>query len=85
MNDEMWLSPTDVAEALGCSVQDVLESITSGSLRARHQHGWWVAHSDLAGFIAEHQRTAIELGFTPVFLPEFAVSRPVNDDSDDRH
>ena len=84
MNDDILLTPTDVAESLGCTVPDVLAAIDSGLLVAHRQRGWRIAHSDLARFVTESQIAAMELGAPASFTPSFAGSRPIDDDSVDR-
>ena len=84
MNDDFLLTPTDVAEALNCTVPDVLAAIDSGLLVARRQRGWRIAHTDLARFVTESRLTAMELGAPAGFTPSFAGSRPLDDDSVDR-
>ena len=79
MSEDFPLTPTDVAEALGCSVDWVMILITEGRLPARQSRGWKVAHRDLARFIAEQQSTAIALGAIPTLTASFEASRPLDD------
>lgn len=77
MTEEFLLTPTDVAEAIGGDVHEVLHLIESGALPATHIRGWKIHHDDLSVFIALRQHAALQLGEDSVAVPSFAVLRPV--------
>lgn len=79
MIDEFFLSPTDVAEALGCSAKDVLCLIENGDLVAHRSRGWRIGHRELARYVQTVQSTSIALGVEPSIHVTFASSRPVDD------
>jgi hypothetical protein len=81
MDKDFVLTPTDVADALGCSVVEVQHLIHSGRIVAHRDRGWKVTHADLARFIDDEQTTAITLGRERVVSPSFSASRPVGSDS----
>jgi excisionase family DNA binding protein len=79
MTKDIFLTPTDVAEALGCDLTTVLNLIESNALAASRQRGWRIAHSELARFIIHAQRSAWELGQSVTSTPSFVASRPLDD------
>ena len=81
MDNDFVLTPTDVADALGCSVTEVHHLIDSGRIVAHRDHGWKITHADLARFIDDEQTTAITLGRERVVSPSFSASRPIGGDS----
>jgi hypothetical protein len=81
MTNDVWLTPTDVAEAFHCSVADVLVAIENGQLPARRSRGLRIAHSDLEIFAATLLRSGIALGEASQFEPNFVFSRPFNGDA----
>jgi excisionase family DNA binding protein len=77
MPDEIFLTPTDVAEALGCPMTEVLSLIEGGRLPATRSRGWKIAHDELATFISESRIEALELGHAISLAPSFSISRPL--------
>lgn len=77
MPEDISLTPTDVAEALGCPITEVVSLIESGRLPASKNRGWRIAHDDLAAFICESRTEALELGHVMSLAPSFSVSRPL--------
>ncbi len=78
MTDDLFLTPTDVAEALGCDLAVVMDLINSNGLAAVKRRGWRIAHAELARYIVETQRSAWELGQSVTTIPSFFASRPVD-------
>lgn len=79
MTDEFFLTPTDIAEALGCSRIAVLELIEQGELTYASGHGRRVAHSTIEAFVNRQRGAALTLGMQTDISPSFASSRPSND------
>lgn len=77
------MTPTDVAEVLGCSIDTVYTMIETGELHAVKRRGWKVEHSEVARIVLELRRTAFELGEQVPASQSFVLSRPV--DGDDFH
>lgn len=84
MTDDVYLTPTDVSEALNCTLDATMELIASGRLPAIQSRGWKVAHSDLSRFIASAQHEALQLGHDSIAGAAFALSRPADDDAQHR-
>ena len=80
MTDDMYLTLTDVAEALGCDVSEVASLITAGHLDAIQRRGWRVSHAALAQFLNRSRRDAFELGLSTSSADDFALLRPSKDD-----
>ena len=74
------LTPTDVAEALGCDISEVMRLIEEQHLSAVRHRGWRIAHSELARYIIENQRSAWELGQSVTTVPSFVASRPLDNE-----
>jgi hypothetical protein len=80
MTDELFVSPTDLAEALGCPIHTVMTMIENGDVSAVKRRGWKIPYSEVAGIVAEFRRAAWELGQTVQASPQFTLSRPVDRD-----
>lgn len=84
MTEDHYVSPTDLAEALGCSLHTVVSMIENGEVSAVKRRGWKIPYSEVARVVAEFRRAAWELGQTVQSPPQFALLRPVDRDEIDR-
>lgn len=76
MTDEWILSVADIADALHCTVDDVLAAVGSGELPAQSTNPIRVSHDDLRTFVRDRQRDALILGTSTSFSPDVLASRP---------
>ena len=83
VNDEWLLSAVDVAEALRCAVDDVVTFIDNGELVAVAVNPVLVTHDALRLFVAERQRSALQLGVHSGIAPDVLALRPGVDRFDD--
>lgn len=78
MTGELFMTPTDVAEVLGCSVETVQNLIDVGEIVAVKRRGWKIEHSEVARIVMEFRRTALELGEQAPATSSFVMSRPID-------
>ena len=78
MTAEIFMSPTDVAEILGCSLSTVMTMIEEGEIAAVKRRGWRIEHSEVARIVMEFRRSAFELGEDAPAVASFVMSRPID-------
>ena len=77
MNDDWLLSFPDVAESLGCSLDDVATLIARRDLEVVPGTTNRVTHSELRRFVAHMQSSALALGVAPLSVPSLLASQPI--------
>lgn len=78
MTEDQFVSPTDLAEALGCPLHVIVSMIENGEVAAVKRRGWKISHSEVARVVEEFRRAAWELGQTVQASSQFSLSRPVD-------
>ena len=84
MTEDLFMSPTDLAEALGCPLHVIIHKIETGEILAVKRRAWKIDHTEVARVVEDFRRAAWELGQTVPSPPPFALSRPVDQDEVDR-
>ena len=77
MTEDWLLSLPDVAESLGCSLDDVVALIVSAELAVAPGPTRRVAHSELRRYVAHMQSSALALGVLPLSSPSLVASQPI--------
>lgn len=82
MTEEWFLSPSDVAEALGCTRADVMDLIARGEIVATPGRRTRIPHSEVRTYVQHMQIGAFTLGRDPLGNPNLLASQPTVDVDD---
>lgn len=77
MSEDWLLTVADLAETLGCSLDQVETLIAEEKLAVVPGPIRRVAHTELRRFVTSMQNGALALGITPLPVPSLLASQPV--------